>query len=205
METGPALECVSLTKSFRRRKVLDGLELTVMPGEILGLTGENGSGKSTLLRCVAGYERIDSGAARLSGRLGYCPQEDCLEERIRLGEHMDLIASACARAGGLPAERRAELVDRFALGGQRRERAGNLSGGSRQKLKFLLALLPAPELLLLDEAYEGFDFRTYEAFWLTLGEFARGGTAVLLASHLAHERERFSRILEISGGRLIDA
>jgi ABC-2 type transport system ATP-binding protein len=204
VRAGASLECRALSKRYGRRLVLDAVDLSADPGEILALTGENGSGKSTLLRCLAGYERADRGTAELRGGAGYCPQEDCLEPRATVAEHLALIASASS-PGGLARARREELLERFALSRCLRERAGRLSGGSRQKLKFLLCLIPDPEVLLLDEAYEGFDLGTYGEFWRTLGELAREGRTILLACHLVHERERCSRVLALAGGRILDA
>ena len=201
----PALEARSLRKRYGRTLVLDSLDLAVFAGEIVGLSGENGSGKSTLLRCLAGYERQDSGLVFLRGRRGYCPQEELLEPRLEVAEHLALAASACGKRPGEAVARLDSLLSRFALDGLLRQRTARLSGGSRQKLKFLLSLVPDPELLLLDEAYEGFDARTYEEFWLTLAELAGAGCAILLVSHLFHERSRFTRLLAIEGGRIRDA
>jgi len=203
----PAIECRGLSRSYGRRRVLDGVDLAVRSGEIVGLSGENGSGKSTLLRCLAGYEGRDSGLLILRGRRGYCPQEDCLEPRLTVAEHLALAGAAWVGAGRgrEPGPRMKALLERFALAPLLGQRTATISGGARQKLKFLLALAPDPEVLLLDEAYEGFDLRTYGEFWATLAELAREGCAILLVSHLFHEAGRLTRGLEISGGRIADA
>ncbi len=198
--TTAALEARSLARAFRGRPVLRGASLALAPGTVAAVVGENGSGKTTLLRILAGLLTPDAGEVRLSGRLGYCPQEPDVFDTLTVREHFRLFAGAL----GVEAWR-AEL-DRLADGLGFRAHTDRLvrelSGGVRQKLNLSLALLGDPEVVLLDEPCAAFDWQTYLAFWELAAELRARGRAVLLVSHLVHDRERLDGIWALDDGVL---
>src|SRR6266516_3460573 len=98
--------------------------------------------------------------------------------------------------------RAGELIERLGYARCRDQRAGTLSGGTRQKLSLTLALMHDPPVLLLDEPYQGFDWQTYLAFWEMAGELRGRGTATVVISHLVFEQERFDRICHLRDGRI---
>lgn len=184
----------------RRVEVLRGTSLEVAPGELVGLVGENGSGKSVLMQIVVGLLKRDGGEVRINGKLGYCPQEPMLWDKLTVDEHFELFA----RAYELDLEHRdtaaARLTRELGFERYRGYRVEELSGGTRQKLNLSLALMHEPQLLLLDEPYSGFDWETYQAFWeMSEGRRDRG-MGILIVSHLLAERERLDRIYELRDG-----
>ncbi|MFF4473151.1 ABC transporter ATP-binding protein [Streptomyces sp. NPDC001599] len=195
----PVLRARDLHKAYGGNRVLRGADLTVAPGQLVAVVGENGAGKSTLLKALAGTLAPDRGEVSLSGTLGYCPQDPVLSGSLTVEQHLRYFAAAHR----LPAlDRGRELVR--ALGYERYEHApaGELSGGTRQKLNLTLALLHDPEVLLLDEPYQGFDWETYLRFWDLVEELRVRGKAVVVITHLVFEQDRFDLLADLSDGRL---
>ncbi|MEU0681338.1 MULTISPECIES: ABC transporter ATP-binding protein [Streptomyces] len=186
-----------------RVPVLRGVDVALAPGEVVGLVGENGSGKSTLMKILVGALAADAGTVTYSGRLGYCPQEPVVYERLTCDEHFELFGRAYGMTG--EAERRSGRALYAALGFERYAgtRADQLSGGTLAKLNLALALLADPEVLMLDEPYAGFDFDTYLRFWALVGERRQAGRSVLIISHFVTDEERFDRIVQLRDGRTV--
>ena len=185
----------------RRVEVLRGASLEVAPGELVGLVGENGSGKSTLMQIVVGLLGRDSGEVRRPARLGYCPQQPLLWDKLTVAEHFELFASAYGLSeveGRASAER---LLDELQFSRYERYRVEALSGGTRQKLNLALSLMHEPQLLLLDEPYAGFDWETYLRFWEMSERRRQDGMGILVVSHLLAERNRLTRVYELRSGR----
>jgi ABC-2 type transport system ATP-binding protein len=193
------LEARGIRKTFGRREVLAGVDLGLAAGELAAVVGENGSGKSTLLRILAGDLRPDAGNVLMRGRAGYCPQAAVLDDALTVDQHVRYFEAAYRRPA---AARAAALMDRLGYAGSRRQPAGTLSGGTRQKLSLTLALLHEPAVLLLDEPYQGFDWETYLAFWELAAELRAAGTAILVITHLVFEQARFDRLWHLAGGRI---
>ena len=188
-----------ICKSFGRRRVLAGLDLEAAAGEMVAVVGENGTGKTTLLRILAGDLRPDAGSVAIRGRPGYCPQTAVLDEALTVDQNVRYFQAAY----GIGRTGRAEaLIEKLGYAGCRDQRAGTLSGGTRQKLSLTLALMHDPPVLLLDEPYQGFDWQTYLAFWEMAGELRDRGTATVVISHLVFEQERFDRICHLRDGRI---
>jgi ABC-2 type transport system ATP-binding protein len=188
-----------IRKSFGRRRVLADLDLEAAAGEMVAVVGENGTGKTTLLRILAGDLRPDAGSVAIRGRPGYCPQTVILDEALTVGQNLRYFQAAygIGRTG-----RAEELIERLGYAGCRDQRAGTLSGGTRQKLSLTLALMHDPPVLLLDEPYQGFDWQTYLAFWELARDLRDRGTATVVISHLVFEQERFDRICHLRDGRI---
>jgi ABC-type multidrug transport system ATPase subunit len=194
-----ALAARGICKSFGRRRVLAGLDLDIVPGELVAVVGENGTGKTTLLQILAGDLRPDAGTVVIAGTPGYCPQTVVLDEALTVDQHVRYFQAAYGISSTARAE---ELIERLGFAAYRGQRAGTLSGGTKQKLSLTLALMHDPPVLLLDEPYQGFDWQTYLAFWDLAGELKAAGTATVVISHLVIEHERFDRICHLKGGRI---
>jgi ABC-2 type transport system ATP-binding protein len=200
-----------LRKTYGARVVVDGLDLDVRAGEIVGLVGANGAGKTTTVECIQGLRRPDAGVLSV---LGYDPvtqaeqlrplvgsqlQDSALPDRLRVSEALALFATSRARDGG-------ELLERFGLAGRRRSVFSSLSGGERQRLFLVLALLNSPRLVILDELTQGLDPAARRNVWAAVRQLHEDGTTVLLVTHEMDEAEALcGRILVMSAGRVLDA
>ncbi|MGC9540729.1 ABC transporter ATP-binding protein [Streptomyces sp. UG1] len=195
----PVLQAHDVHKSYGRHHVLRGADLTVTAGQLVAVVGENGAGKSTLLRILAGTLPVDRGEVSLSGTLGYCPQDPVLNTALTVEQHLRYFAAA----HHLPDLRRGHELVRL-LGYERYAQtvAGELSGGTRQKLNLTLSLLHDPDVLLLDEPYQGFDWETYLRFWTLVEDLRTRGKAVVIITHLVFEQDRFDLLADLADGRV---
>jgi ABC-2 type transport system ATP-binding protein len=197
----PALSANDLYKSFGRRKVLRSVSFSVEPGTLVGIVGENGAGKSTLLRILAGELRPNGGTVLRRGALGYCPQTVILNDALTVDQHLDYFRAAY-NIGDL--RRADELIDELGYRQYRRALVGTLSGGTQQKLNLTLALMHQPDVLLLDEPYQGFDWETYLRFWDVAANLRARGSTVLIISHLLFDQKRFDRIYHLRDGQIVE-
>jgi ABC-2 type transport system ATP-binding protein len=191
------LRAVGVSKRFGRRQVLHGVDLTVHAGQVVAVVGENGCGKSTLLRVLAGVEGCDAGTVEVHGRVGYCPQEAGLGDFLLPDEHFSLFGVG----RGLPRrdardEGRA-LADGLLWNAGDRTLVRDLSGGTRQKLNLVLAALGDPDILLLDEPYQGFDRATYLDFWADVGAWRDEGRAVVVVTHVADGLDGVDAVIDL--------
>ncbi|MFF5477977.1 ABC transporter ATP-binding protein [Streptomyces sp. NPDC012935] len=194
-----ALEVEEVRHSYRRRPVLRGVDLRLRAGTLTGIVGENGAGKSTLLKILAGELRPCHGTVRHHGRFGYCPQHVVLNDSLTVHQHLKFFQSAFR----LPDVRRAEeIMNVLGFAEYANERARALSGGTRQKLNLTLALMHDPQVLLLDEPYQGFDWDTYQRFWDLAARLRTAGRSILIVSHLAYDTERLDELWTLAGGVL---
>jgi ABC-2 type transport system ATP-binding protein len=197
--TRAVLEARQVRKAYRRHQVLHGVDLAVRPGQLVAVVGENGAGKSTLLKILAGSLSPDSGEVRLTGTLGYCPQDPVLSDTLTVAQHLRYFAAARR----LPSLHRAgELVRSLGYEQSRTQMAGELSSGTRQKLNLTLALLHDPDVLLLDEPYQGFDWDTYLRFWDLVDDLRARRKAIVIITHLVFEQDRFDLLADLADGRL---
>jgi ABC-2 type transport system ATP-binding protein len=194
------LRVQDIEKSFGRHKVLQGVSFEVAPGTLIGIVGENGAGKSTLLKVLAGELRPNRGQVERQGALGYCPQQVILHDALTVNQHLDYFRAAY----GIRDLRRAdELIEWLGYTKYRTAVVGTLSSGTKQKLNLTLALMHRPQILLLDEPYQGFDWETYQHFWKLTSELRTQGCAVLVISHLFFEQQRFDLLYQMQQGRAI--
>jgi ABC-2 type transport system ATP-binding protein len=207
-----AISVTGLVKTFGRTRALDGLDLTVRPGEVHGFLGPNGSGKSTTIRVLLGLLRHDSGEVRLLGgdpwrdsaelhrRLAYVPGDVTLWPSLSGGEVIDLLGRL---RGGNDPTRKAELLERFELDPRKKGRA--YSKGNRQKVALIAALASDAELLILDEPTSGLDPLMEEVFQQCVIEERDSGRTVLLSSHILSEVEALcDRVSIIRKGRTVE-
>jgi ABC-2 type transport system ATP-binding protein len=175
------------------------LELDLWPGVLAGIVGENGAGKSMLLKILSGELRPQRGPVRHGDRFGYCPQDVVVNDALTVRQQLEFFRVARE----LPDLRHAEEVMKaLRLAEYADERAGLLSGGTRQKLNLTLALMHDPQVLLLDEPYQGFDWETYQRFWDLAARLRDAGRSVLVVSHLAYDAERLDELWRLQDGVL---
>lgn len=184
-----------------RVPVLTGADLALSPGEVVGLVGENGSGKTTLMRILVGDLAADGGSVVLSGSMGYCPQHPAVYPRLTCDEHFELFGAAYRMSIAAQRQARRELYEELGFERFASARADQLSGGTLAKLNLGLALLPDPDVLLLDEPYAGFDWDTYQRFWGLVAHRRDRGRSVLIISHFIADEQRFDRIVKVHDGR----
>lgn len=208
-----AIELHDIVKTFGPARALDGLHLTVEPGEVHGFLGPNGAGKSTTIRVLLGLLKADSGSARLLGgdpwreaaelhrRVAYVPGDVTLWPNLTGGEVIDVLGRM---RGGLEEKRRADMLERFEL--DPRKKARTYSKGNRQKVALVAALASRAELYLLDEPTSGLDPLMEAEFQRAVLELKLEGATVLLSSHILAEAEALSdRISIIRAGRVVQS
>lgn len=213
MTTEHVIEVADLSKSYGAYKALDGLDLTVGPGEVHGFLGPNGAGKSTTIRVLLGLLRIDGGTVRVFGldpwrdavaihrRLAYVPGDVNLWPNLSGGETIDLLLRL--RDIDPTTTRRDELLERFELDPTKKARA--YSKGNRQKVSLVAAFAAKPDLLILDEPTSGLDPLMEQVFDECVAEHKARGATVLLSSHILSEVERLAdRVTIIRDGRTVE-
>jgi ABC-2 type transport system ATP-binding protein len=207
-----AVEIRGLSKSFGRTKALDGLDLTVAPGDITGFLGPNGAGKSTTIRVLLGLLRADGGTVRLLGgdpwrdavglhrRIAYVPGDVTLWPNLTGLQAIDFLVHL--RGNGVDTRRRDELIERFELDPHKKART--YSKGNRQKVAIVAAFSTNAELYILDEPTSGLDPLMEKAFQTCVAEVAQQGAAVLLSSHILAEVEKLcDNVTIIRAGRAV--
>ncbi len=185
-----------LTKSYNGKPAVDHLSFSVQSGTVFGLLGANGAGKSTTIECMLGTKQADAGTVRLLGqdpsrqrrrlfeRIGVQFQEGDYHREIRVSELCEETASLYRR----PADWRA-LCEQFGIGDKAKAAVKSLSGGERQRLFIVLALIPQPELVFLDELTTGLDAKARRGVWKTLERLKEQGLTIFLTSHFMDEVE----------------
>jgi len=212
--SAPELRLRGLRKRFGRRVALDGIDLALTGAQLVGVVGPDGAGKTTLLRALAGLLEVEAEEATVLGidlradvrplkqRLGYVPQVFSLQRELTVRENL----AFTARLHRLPADefkRRAEeLLERTALAPFAERPVSALSGGMRQKLAVANALLPDPDLLILDEPTAGVDVVAREEIRALL-ELRRSHALILLSTSYLEEAEACARLVYLDAGRVI--
>lgn len=211
-----SVEIRGLSKSFGHTKALDGLNLTVSPGDVTGFLGPNGAGKSTTIRVLLGLLRADGGTVRLLGgepwrdavalhrRIAYVPGDVTLWPNLTGMQAIDFLCRL--RGNGVDTQsyirRRDDLLDRFELDPHKKART--YSKGNRQKVAIVAAFSCHSELYILDEPTSGLDPLMEKAFQRCVAEVAREGAAVLLSSHILAEVEKLcDNVTIIRSGRTV--
>lgn len=185
-----------LTKHYGGKTVVDHLDLSVRSGTVFGLLGANGAGKSTAIECMLGTRRADAGTVRLLGqdpkkhrrtlfeRIGVQFQEGDYQKEIKVSELCEETASLYRS----PADWH-NLCEQFGIGDKANTPVKGLSGGERQRLFIVLALIPQPELVFLDELTTGLDAKARRGVWKTLEHLKEQGLTIFLTSHFMDEVE----------------
>lgn len=212
----PAIAVRDLVRAFGATRALDGVTLEVEPGRIFGVLGPDGAGKTTLLRILAGILAPTSGGVRVLGRdvdrdpgslcdhIAYMPQRFGLYEDLTVEENIRFYADLYAVPRGPALDARiAELLAFCRMDPFRERLAGRLSGGMKQKLGLVCALIHTPQLLLLDEPTNGVDPVSRREFWKIIRAMMKGGVTVLVSTSYLDEAERCHRVAMLDRGRVI--
>lgn len=205
----PAIEVRGLTKSFGSVRAVRGIDLTVRPGEIIAFLGPNGAGKTTTIDMVLGLSRPDDGSVQVYGMepsdavrhglISAVMQAGGLLRDLTVEETLRLTASLFSNTRPV-----AEVLARAGISDIGDRRVGKCSGGQQQRLRFAMALLPDPELLVLDEPTTGMDVTGRRDFWAAIREDAEQGRTVLFATHYLEEADAYAdRIVLVSHGEVV--
>lgn len=205
------IQVFGLRKSYGDLHVINGIDLSVAKGEVFGLLGANGAGKSTAIECILGTRKADDGNISILGmspqkerkklfeQVGVQFQEASYPDKIRVDE-------LCQETGCLyknPADYK-ELLRQFGLAEKEKSFVNELSGGQKQRLFIILALIPNPQVLFLDELTTGLDTKARRSVWKSLKELKKSGLTIFLASHFMDEVEELcDRIGIMKGGQFI--
>lgn len=207
--TDTAVSFVDVTKSYGTVRAVDGLSLTLHPGETVALLGPNGAGKSSTLDLLLGLRPADSGSVRLfgttpreavaAGRVGAMLQSGGLMEEVTVRE---IVALGCAlHPRPHPVD---EVLTRAGVADIAGRKVNKLSGGQEQRVRFALATAGHCDLIVLDEPTTGMDVTSRQAFWATMREQADQGRTVLFATHYLEEADAIAdRVLVLHQGRLL--
>jgi ABC-2 type transport system ATP-binding protein len=212
------VELRGLSKDFRqawrrrRLRVLDGIDLTVHSGEILGFIGPNGAGKTTTFKCILGLLRPTGGSVRFAGAplgvaeraaIGFLPEQPYFYDYLTVTETLSLYASLYGLAGAAARRRIEGVIDLVGLGHQRRAALRTLSKGTMQRLGIAQAILNQPRLLILDEPMSGLDPSGRHTMRELIRSLNTSGTTVIFSSHILPDAEVLcDRVAILSGGRL---
>ena len=208
-----AIDVRGLTKRYDGRAVVDDFAIRVERGQIFGFLGPNGSGKTTTIRMLCGLLTPDAGegtclgydirteAPAIKREVGYMTQRFSLYEDLSIEENLDFVA----RMYGVPQRNAAvsSAIERLGLTARRKQLAGTLSGGWKQRLALAACLLHSPQLLLLDEPTAGVDPKARRDFWEQIHDLAAEGMTVLVSTHYMDEAERCHQLAYLAYGHLL--
>ncbi len=209
VDVGAAVRLTGLRKAFGAVTAVDGVDLTVAPGEVVALLGPNGAGKTTTIEMLLGLRDPDEGTASVfgltptaavrSGRVGAMMQSGGLLHDLKVRETVALVAAMHEHP--LSVDAALELAGVADLGGRKVE---SLSGGQRQRVLFALAVVPDPSLVVLDEPTVAMDVESRRAFWASMRVLTDRGRSVLFATHYLEEADQNAdRIVLMAAGRVV--
>ena len=208
-----------LVKAYKRRRVVDGVELSVSAGEIVGLLGPNGAGKTTTFRMICGMVKPDAGTVYLSGEnvtswpmylrareggMGYLPQQSSVFSKLSAEDNLRGIMQLLGFSRKRQRERCAELLEQFKITHIRKTAAGKLSGGERRRLEIARCLISEPKIIMLDEPFAGIDPVTVQNIQEIIRDLASDGIAILITDHAAREILQITdRTYVVSEGQIL--
>jgi ABC-2 type transport system ATP-binding protein len=212
----PAISVSGLAKAFGEVRALDGVDLEVPQGTVLGLLGPNGAGKTTAVRVLTTLLKPDAGTARVAGldvvrdaaalreRIGLAGQYAAVDENLTGLENLTMVGRLYGESRAEAKARAAGLIDRFDLTDAAKRPAKTYSGGMRRRLDLAAALVASPPVLFLDEPTTGLDPRSRLEVWATIEDLVADGATVLLTTQYLDEADRLAdTIAVIDHGRLI--
>ena len=205
------IKAEKLSKSYSELKAVDNLDITVGYGEVFGLLGANGSGKSTTIECILGTKKHDDGSVSILGmnpwkdrkklfeKVGVQFQEANYQEKITVKELCEVTQSLYMTSAEY-----LTLLKQFGLSDKLKSQVSELSGGQKQRLFIVLALIPDPEVVFLDELTTGLDARARRDVWKCLSDLKEKGLTIFMTSHFMDEVEALcDRIMILKNGKSI--
>jgi lipopolysaccharide export system ATP-binding protein len=214
------LSTVDLTKSFKGRKVVDGVNLRIAQGEVVGLLGPNGAGKTTTFYIIVGLNAPDAGQVLLDGEdithlpmylrarqgISYLPQEPSIFRKLTVEENLLAVLEMLPQTAHQRRERLEELIEEFGLQQVRRSYGYVLSGGERRRVEIARSLVISPSFILLDEPFSGIDPLTVLDIQKIIVQLKEAGIGVLVTDHNVRETLRVTdRAYIINNGRIFRA
>lgn len=202
----------NVTKYYGGFRALTSMSFDIREGEFIGLLGSNGSGKSTLYRCILGIIDFEGqilvngkdslrDGKTVRGHIGYMPQQASLHNDLSVSQTLEFYSEL--RGGS--ANEAFGFLERVELSEVRKLRVGELSGGMKQRLSFIVSLIGNPQILLLDEPTVSMDQRSQQIFLSWLGDLRSEGKTVLLSTHLRHDvLSLIDRSLTLDHGKLLE-
>ena len=213
---GDVIEARGLVKTYGEVVALDGLDLTVAEGRVLGLLGPNGAGKTTAVRILTTLLKPDSGSATVAGFdvlkrpddvrrvIGLTGQYAAVDEYLTGRENLRMFGDLYHLPGDYVKQRSAELLERFALSAAADRPLRTFSGGMRRRLDLAASLIAKPQILFLDEPTTGLDPRSRLGLWEVIEDLVAEGTTVLLTTQYLEEADQLAdEIVVIDHGRVI--
>jgi len=206
---GAAVRLTGLHKSFGHVQAVRGVDLEIAPGEVVAFLGPNGAGKSTTIDMLLGLTRPDAGSASVfgsrpveavrAGRVGAMLQGGALLPDVTVGELVSMFATLHRRP--MPVAKAMELAGITDIA---KQKTTKLSGGQSQRVRYALALVPHPDLLVLDEPTVAMDVEVRRSFWASMREFTASGRTVLFATHYLEEADDFAdRVVVLANGVIV--
>ena len=205
------IQVTQLSKSYADMKAVDSVSFSVGRGEVFGLLGANGAGKSTTIECILGTKTVDQGSVSILGmnpqkdrkklfeRVGVQFQETNYQDKITVGELCEITQSLYKTSLNYR-----DLLAQFGLADKAKSQVNDLSGGQKQRLFIILALIPDPEVVFLDELTTGLDAKARRDVWKGLSELKARGLTILLTSHFMDEVEALcDRIMILKNGKSV--
>jgi lipopolysaccharide export system ATP-binding protein len=189
-------------KSYGRRRVVDGVDFEVDPGEIVGLLGPNGAGKTTSFRMACGMIDPDAGTVILGGKdvtkwpmyrrakeggMGYLAQESSVFRKLSVQKNLLGVMEMIGMNRKLRNRRAEQLMEQFGISKLRKSKAMSLSGGERRRLEIARALVSDPQIILLDEPFTGIDPVTIDSIQSIIRDLRDRGIAILITDHQVRE------------------
>jgi lipopolysaccharide export system ATP-binding protein len=213
------LKVRGLVKTYGRRRVVDGVDFEVSPGEIVGLLGPNGAGKTTTFRMACGMIDPDAGRVVLAGTdvtawpmyrrckeggMGYLAQESSVFRKLSVAKNLLGVMEMIGMNRRTRNKRCEELLDQFGIAKLRRSKAISLSGGERRRLEIARSLVSDPQIILLDEPFTGIDPVTIDSIQTVIRDLRDRGIAILITDHQVRETlEITDRSYVIRGGQVL--
>ena len=205
----PAVVVTGLTVRRGKQRVLDGLNLNIPSGQVVGLLGPSGCGKTTLMRSIVGVQIVQSGTVTvlghpagsraMRGRVGYVTQAPSVYDDLTVRQNLQYFRTVL----GAPRSDVDRVIEATDLGANAAQLAGSLSGGERSRVSLAEALLGSPDLLVLDEPTVGLDPVLRIELWTLFHRLAATGTNLLVSSHVMDEATRCDRLLLMRNGEIL--
>ena len=213
------LEADGLVKIYGRRRVVDGVSLSVDPGEIVGLLGPNGAGKTTSFKMMCGIVTPNRGRVFLQGKevtqwpmhlrareggMGYLPQKSSVFAKLNCEQNLKGMMQLLGFSWRQQKTRCEELLEQFQITHIRKSKAGDLSGGERRRLEIARCLVSDPQIIMLDEPFAGIDPVTVQNIRVVIKELSQQGIAVLITDHDARAiLQAADRTYVVSAGKIL--